>query len=322
MDIKPHAVTGLLRLSTPDVCGSVTLPDPPLSSVFVYAGTTATQRALQRGQSRGRVSSGRSTRRVPRAVQLLVGPSPLPPRPPRPLPALPSSCSLFPGSPDPQRVGRSPQHGVGGRCVLQPHSGGWARAGGCPGLCRGAVTYFHSSVGSGDPREPDTRARGTQLSAPRRAAACALTVPTPEVAWRRRAWFLTPGRTRSGCCSCEACRACGVCTAGTCWPPSTCHPSPSSATWAVSTARARRRCLSRCGRGASEPQLSPGALDGRARKRPRTAGEGCRAPSCHRLEPTTEVRAEGWTQPRLSGRWQDLPRLPGPRPRPRVSGRD
>lgn len=47
---------------------------------------------------------------------------------------------------------------------------------------------------------------------------------------------------------------------------------------------------SRCGRGASEPQLSPGALDGRAQKRPRTAGaEGCRAPSCHRLEPTTEV---------------------------------
>lgn len=105
-----------------------------------------------------------------------------------------------------------------------------------PGALPGAVTYFHSSVGSGDPREPDTRARGTQLSAPRRAAACALTVPTPEVAWRRRAWFLTPGRTRSGCCSCEACRACGVCTAGTCWPPSTCHPSPSSATWAVSTA--------------------------------------------------------------------------------------
>lgn len=192
-----------------------------------------------------------------------------------------------------------------------------------PGALPGAVTYFHSSVGSGDPREPDTRARGTQLSAPRRAAACALTVPTPEVAWRRRAWFLTPGRTRSGCCSCEACRACGVCTAGTCWPPSTCHPSPSSATWAVSTARARRRRLSRCGRGASEPQLSPGALDGRAQKRPRTAGaEGCRAPSCHRLEPTTEVRAEGWTQPRLSGRRQDLPRLPGPRPRPRVSRRD
>lgn len=80
---------------------------------------------------------------------------------------------------------------------------------------------------------------------------------------------------------------------------------------------------SRCGRGASEPQLSPGALDGRAQKRPRTAGaEGCRAPSCHRLEPTTEVRAEGWTQPRLSGRRQDLPRLPGPRPRPRVSRRD
>lgn len=54
--------------------------------------------------------------------------------------------------------------------------------------------------------------------------------------------------------------------------------------------RARRRRLSRCVRGASELQLSPGALDGRAQKRPRTVdAEGCRAPSCHRLEPTTEV---------------------------------